>query len=53
MKKDEAKKYHPTEDEAAAARMALRNDAGEQFWQEVEARLDEYKPKVEPRQVRK
>lgn len=51
MKNDETKKYHPTEEIAEAARMALRTD-GDTFWQEVETRLEEYDPKIEPRRVR-
>jgi hypothetical protein len=51
--KDESKKFHPTEEQVSAARMALRTEAGETFWQEVSERLDEYKPKIEARPVRK
>jgi hypothetical protein len=52
MKTDETKKYHPTEEVVEAARAALTTEAGAEFWKEVEERLDEYKPKIEPRQTR-
>lgn len=50
MKNEDAKKYHPTEEVAEAARMALRTE-GDTFWEEVAARLDEYDPKIEPRRA--
>lgn len=52
MKNDETKKYHPTEDEVAAARTALRNGDSDEFWKAVAKELDALEPEVQPRRLR-